>query len=40
MLVLHLRTVKSKTGYPGRGWQKRFRYILIDEFQDINADPV
>ena len=20
-----------------RGWQKRFRYILIDEFQDINA---
>ena len=36
MLVCTYELLKARPDIC-RGWQKRFRYILIDEFQDINA---
>lgn len=34
---LLLRTVERiESGQVGEGWQKRFLYLLVDEFQDIN----
>ena len=34
---LLLRTAEMiETGSAARGWEKRFRYLLVDEFQDIN----
>lgn len=35
MLVLCFQLFLSRPDVL-RGWQKKFRYILIDEFQDIN----
>ena len=35
MLVMFYELLKEREDIR-RGWQNRFRYILIDEFQDIN----